>query len=162
MTSSGFSFGTSLRRDSGQPRDLRARVDAEVRERIGEAVDSICLAAMVESRQARGLPAPAPDSARDRTEFDTSVDAFLSRLGDEMLATLAEDQRRSVAVAADRAGEDRLMRLLAIQVTLAKLLPDYWQRFETVQAAHVTDGRADTPPTSGRDRPGWLGRLLGG
>src|SRR5439155_873910 len=33
------SFSTSLRRDSGQPRDLAARVEAELRERIEEAVD---------------------------------------------------------------------------------------------------------------------------
>ena len=48
-------FNTSLRRDPGEPRDLIARVDAEVRDRIGEAVDFVCLDALVQSRQARGL-----------------------------------------------------------------------------------------------------------
>ncbi len=160
--SSGSPFNTSLRRDASQPRDLIARVDAEVRDRIGEAVDSVCLGLMVESRRAQGLPAPAPDSARDRVEFDADVETFLARLGDEIPATLGEDQRQSLAIAAERAGQDRLARLLAVQVALAKLLPDYWQRFETVRAAHEAGRLAGAPPTSGGDRPGWLGRLLGG
>ena len=46
------SFSTSLRRDSGQPRDLVARVEAELRERIEEAVDFACLDALVERRRA--------------------------------------------------------------------------------------------------------------
>lgn len=162
MTSSGYSFGTSLRRDASEPRDLITRVDAGLRERVGEAVDSACLGLMVESRRARGLPAPAPDSARDRVEFDADVETFLARLGDEIPATLGEAQRQSLAIAAERAGQDRLARLLAVQVALAKLLPDYWQRFETVRVAHEGRRLAGAPPTSRGDRPGWLGRLLGG
>jgi hypothetical protein len=154
------SFNTSLRRGSGEPRDLIARVDAEIRDRIGEAVDFVCLETMVQSRQAHALPPPAPDSARDRAEFDASVEAFLARLGDEISSALRPEQRESFEAAAGRASGDRLARLLAVQVTLAKLLPDYWQRFEDVRAAYAAT-RGEPAPSSGRDRPRWLDRLLG-
>ena len=153
-------FNTALRRGSGEPRDLIARVDAEVRDRIGEAVDFVCLEAMVQSRQTRALPAPAPDSTQDRAEFDASVEAFLARLADEVSSALGPEQRQSLEAAVGRASGDRLARLLAVQVALAKLLPDYWQRFENVRAAHATEAGEPATP-SGRDRPRWLDRLLG-
>jgi len=153
-------FNTALRRGSGEPRDLIARVDAEVRDRIGEAVDFVCLEAMVQSRQTRALPAPAPDSTQDRAEFDASVEAFLARLADEISSALGPEQRQSLEAAVGRASGDRLARLLAVQVALAKLLPDYWQRFENVRAAHATEAGEPATP-SGRDRPRWLDRLLG-
>ena len=150
-------FTTSLRRGAGQPRDLIARVDAEVRDRIGEAVDFVCLETMVRTREARGLAAPRSDSTEDRAEFDASVEAFLTRLADAIRAALGPAERRAVETASTRAIGDRLARLLATQVALAKLLPDYWQRFDDVRAAF-----AGAPPSpSGRDRPGWLDRLLG-
>jgi hypothetical protein len=153
-------FNTSLRRGAGEPRDLMARVDAEVRDRIGEAVDFVCLEAMVHARQARALPPPAADSARDRAEFEASVETFLARLGDEISSSLAPEQRESFRAATARATGDPLARLLGGQVALAKLLPDYWQRFETVRAAYAAE--VGEPPTaSGRDRPRWLDRLLG-
>ena len=144
-----------------RPLDLMARVDAEVRDRVAEAVDAVCLQAMVQSRQARRLSAPAPDSARDRAEFEASVEAFLARLGDELLSVLDGEQRQSLAAAARSAGQDRASRLMGVQVALAKLLPDYWQRFEEVRAAHAAEAAGPTP-ASGRDRSGWLSRLLGG
>ena len=153
-------FNTALRRGSGEPRDLIARVDAEVRDRIGEAVDFVCLEAMVQSRHARALPAPAPDSTRDRAEFEASVEAFLGRLGQEISSALGPAQRQSLEAAVGRASGDRLARLLAVQVALAKLLPDYWQRFENVRAAYAAEAGEAAPP-SGRDRPRWLDRLLG-
>ena len=150
-------FNTSLRRDAGEPPNLLARVDAGVRDRIGEAVDFVCLESMVQARRAAGKPAPAPDSAGDRAEFDRRVEAFLARLGDAMVASLDAEHQRSLA-AGDQPGQDRLSRLVAVQVTLAKLLPDYWQRFEQVRAAYAAEPDA---PASGRDRPGWLHRILG-
>ena len=153
-------FNTALRRGSGEPRDLIARVDAEVRDRIGEAVDFVCLEAMVQSRHARALPALAPDSTRDRAEFEASVEAFLARLGDEISPALGPEQRQSLEAAVGRASGDRLAQLLAVQVALAKLLPDYWQRFENVRGAYAAEAGEPAPP-SGRDRPRWLDRLLG-
>ena len=152
-------FNTSLRRGAGEPPDLIARVDAEVSDRIGEAVDFVCLESMVQTRRAGGLPAPATDSARDRAEFDRRVETFLVRLGDAMLASLDAERQGSLA-AAGRAASDRLAQLIAVQVALAKLLPDYWQQFEQVRVASALE--TDVPaPASGRDRPGWLDRLLG-
>ena len=152
-------FNTSLRRGAGEPCDLIARVDAEVRDRIGEAVDFVCLEAMVQSRQAAALPAPAADSTRDRAEFDRRVETFLTQLGDAMLSTLDTEQRQRTA-AAGRAADDQLTRLITVQVALAKLLPDYWQRFEQVRVAYAAQAGLPQAPSSG-DRPDWLDRLLG-
>ena len=152
-------FNTSLRRGAGEPPDLIARVDAEVRDRIGEAVDFVCLEAMVQSRRAGGLPAPVADSAPDRAEFDRRVDTFLARLGDAMLPALDTEQRQSLA-ASEHAAGDRLDQLIAVQLRLAKLLPDYWQRFEQVRVAYA-QGAGEPAPASGRDRPGWLDKLFG-
>jgi hypothetical protein len=152
-------FNTRLRRGGGEPRDLIARVDDEVRDRIGEAVDFVCLEAMVHARRASGQPAPAPDSAADRAEFDARVEQFLARLAGAMTPALDADQRRSLEASARAAG-DRLGQLIALQVALAKRLPDYWQRFEQLRAAHATEADAASSASS-RDRPGWLARLLG-
>ena len=152
-------FNTALRRGTGEPPDLIARVDAEVRDRIGEAVDFVCLESMVQSRRASGLPAPVAESTSDRAEFDGRVEAFLTRLADAMLASLDPEQRQALT-AAERTGSDRLDQLIAVQVGLAKLMPDYWQRFEHVRAAHPAE--TGHPPTaSGSDRLGWLDRLFG-
>ena len=152
-------FNTSLRRGAGEPHDLIARVEAEVRDRIGEAVDFVCLEAMVDARRASGLPAPAADSTSDRAEFDRRVETFLARLGDAMLAVLDAEQQQSLT-ASRRLTGDRLDQLIAVQVALAKLLPDYWQRFEQVRTRYAHEAR-DPAPTSSRDRLGWLDRLFG-
>jgi hypothetical protein len=152
-------FNTSLRRGAGEPQDLIARVDAEVRDRIGEAVDFVCLESLVHARRAAGLPAPVADSALDRAEFDRRVETFLARLGEAMLPALDTEQRQSLA-ASERAAGDRLAQLIAVQLSLAKLLPDYWQRFEQVRVAYAEEA-GEPPLASGRDRPGWLDKLFG-
>jgi len=148
-------FSTSLRRDPAQPRDLAARIEAELRERIEEAVDFACLDALVDRRRARGLPAPVADNARDRAEFTQSVRAFLERLRDAIAVGLTPEQREKVDAAAHASG-DPTRRLLAVQVALAKELPDYWQRFEASRVAYVGG-----EPASGGERSGLLGRLFG-
>ena len=152
-------FNTSLRRGAGEPRDLIARVDAEVRDRVGEAIDFVCLESMVHARRSSGSAAPVADSAPDRAEFDRRVDTFLTRLGDAMLPALDVEQQRSLT-ATQQADGDRLERLIATQVALAKLLPDYWQRFEQVRVVYAQEA-GEPAPSSGRDRPGWLDRLFG-
>lgn len=154
MTPSSF-FGTSLRRDPNQPADLNARIEAQLRERLEEAVDFVCLEALVKRRQALSLPAPSADNTRDREEFTQSVHAFLSELWNAIAPTLSAEQRQKVA-AAERVPGDETPRLLGLHVMLARELPDYWQRFESgrvVYAGHIA---------SGGERRGLLGRLFGG
>ena len=151
-------FNTSLRRGAGEPLDLIARIDVEVRERIGEAVDFVGLEALVQARCASGLPAPVADSASDRAEFEDRVETFLVRLADTMVAALDAERRQSLTASA-RAVSNRLERLIDLQVALAKLLPDYWQRFEAVRTAYASDPDAVARP-SGRDRARWLDRFL--
>ncbi len=159
MSEPAHPFNTTLRRDPAQGRDLRARVDAEIGERIAEAVDFVCLEAMVEARRARGLPAPAADSARDRAEFDAGVRAFLERLRHEVAPDAPDEIRRRVDEAAAGARtDDPIAALLAAQVALAKALPDYWQRLETVRGGWSLTGA----PPSGGERRSVLRRLLGG
>ena len=152
-------FNTSLRRGAGEPRDLIARVDAEVRDRIGEAVDFVCLESIVQSRRAGGLPAPAADSALDRAEFDRRVETFLARLGDAMLPALDAEQRQSLTASGSSVG-DRLTQLIAVQAALAKLLPDYWQRFEQLRIAYAQDAGEPESASSG-ERLRWLDKLFG-
>jgi len=153
MTPSSF-FGTSLRRDPSQPADLNARIEAQLRERLEEAVDFVCLEALVTRRQALSLPAPSADNTRDREEFTRSVHTFLAELSSAIAPTLSGEQQRKAA-AAERGPGDETQRLLGVHVVLARELPDYWQRFETartVYAEHLD---------SGSERRGLLARLFG-
>lgn len=148
-------FGTSLRRDPADPRGLRERIEAVLLERLEEAVDTACLELLVEARRARNLPPPVAGSTEDRAEFDRLVHAFLGRLEASITAGLGAEERRRLGPAPPGA-RDEGARLLAVQVSLARLLPDYWQRFEMVKnelAAEQT-----RPP---RGRGGLLGRLFG-
>ncbi len=136
----------------GEPADLRSRIDLELRSRIEEAVDYACLEAMVKARQAAGAPAPVADSTRDRDEFAARVLAFLERLRAHISARLTEEQRRRLGDAiTPRAGD--LATGITAQVSLAREIPDYWQRFEAVRGSAVGS-------TSGGEHRGLLGRLL--
>jgi len=154
MTPDPF-FGTSLRRDPTQPADLSARIDAQLRERLEEAVDFVCLDALVRRRRVLAQPPPSADSPRDREEFTQGVRVFLAELYAAIATTLSEEQRRKAA-AAERAHGDETARLLGVHVMLARELPDYWQRFETARAAYTAERVG-----SGRERRGLLGRLFG-
>jgi hypothetical protein len=146
-------------RDPVRSLDLFARLDAEVRQRIEEAVDYVGLDAMVRARRARSLPEPDKASVRDRSEFDTRVRGFLQRLEQEVSAGLAPPQRDRIARTPTTG--DETARLIAVQVVLAKELPDYWQHFEQVAEAYAGEAEAEPPP-SGGERGGLLGRLFGG
>jgi len=126
--------------------DLDTRIAHEVRERLEEAIDFVCLDALVCARQARGLPAPAADSSADRAEYTRHVLAFLRRLDAEVPAEATSRPR----------GRDDQEGLLAGQVTYARTLPDYWQRFEAVSERFL----AELAP-SGGERRGVLARLFG-
>ena len=139
----------------GQPRDLRALIDEEVRERIEDAVDHVSLEILVESRRARGAPPPAADSTRDREEFSTGVRAFLERLLDELLREASAEVQGKAGEASARS-RDAIGRLVTAQVALARELPDYWQRFDAIRAAYTSEQRASRGQGGGR-----VGRLFG-
>lgn len=127
------------------PRDLLSLIDAELRDRLEEAIDHACLEAMVSARRAAGAPPPVADDARDREEFTASVRALLKRLRDEIPADASE-----------AAEGDEEWRLLAVQLGRAKALPDYWQRFDAVRQRFTTEYAG-----SGGARRSVLGRLFG-
>jgi len=139
----------------GDARGLLERIEAQLRERIDEAIEMAALKLMVDARAQTGRPAPESTSAADRAEFESTARALLIRLRERFLAELPVDLRpqydRAEAAAADDAA-----RPLAGQVFLARRLPDYWQRFERYQQADAQDRLAD-PARPG----GWLRRLFG-
>jgi hypothetical protein len=126
--------------------DLDTRIGHEVRERLEEAIDFVCLDALVRGRQARGLPPPQAGNAADRAEYAENVLAFLRLLAAEV---------SSGAVRGPAAGDEQ-ERLLTVQVAHARALPDYWQRFEALSARFLAE-----PAPSGGERRGVLARLFG-
>lgn len=133
--------------------DLATRIDWEVRERLEEAIDYVCMEALVQARRARNLPPPSADSGRDREEFAGRVRSFLRLLLEDVPAGLPEGERPRPP-AADAGNEQA--ELVAAQVRLARTLPDYWQRFELVSARYLAAGG-----DSGGASPGLLARLFG-
>ncbi len=127
--------------------DLATRIEYEVRERLEEAIDFVCLEALVKTRRDAGGPAPAADNPADRAQYEAHVSRFLRLLDSEVRATSATPPS---AVDAPDA------RLLARQVSLARTVPDYWQQFETLSARYLAE-----PSTSSGERRGLLARLFG-
>ena len=138
-------FDTSLRRDPGDPRGLPERIDALLRERLEEAVEFVCMDLLVQLRRAHGRPAPEAKSAGDRQEFQALVRELLRHLRAAFLEGLAPADLQKVSQAEDAQGKEELSRLLAGQTALARTLPDYWQRFETLKTA-FTQARLGAPP----------------
>ncbi len=132
--------------------DLVARIEYEVRERLEEAVDYVCLEALVRERRARGLPPPAAESPDDRRAYTDNVLTFLRLLRRELTPPLSPDEQRKAA-----APGDEQARLIGMQVALARTLPDYWQRFEAVSSGYL----AGLDAASGREGRGLLARLFG-
>ena len=135
--------------------DLVARIEAELRERLEAAVDFVCLGALVERRRARGQPPLDSDSTRDRAEYEASVRAFLAHLEATVAADLTPVQAARLE-ATGREAPDEPARLIAVQVTLARELPDYWQRFEAGRASFSVESAL----ASGGQRRGLLRRLF--
>jgi hypothetical protein len=129
--------------------DLDTRIELEVRERLEEAIDFICLEALVNTRRAAGRPAPAADNTDDRAEYQAHVGAFLRLLSAELHG--AEAARTRTA-----GGADQEAQLLATQVALARTVPNYWQQFETLSARYLAE-----PSASGGERRSLLARLFG-
>lgn len=140
---------------------LGTRIELEVRERLEEAVDYVCLEALVQARRARGLPAPAADNAADRREYTEHVRAFLVHLERDLTADLDTEQRRRLP--AGPAADEEEARLMSVQVALARLLPDYWQRFDAGRARYLAEPADPRAPADGSrsEGRGLLARLFG-
>jgi hypothetical protein len=133
--------------------NLGRRIEAELRERLEEAVDAACLDTLVRVRQAQRLPPPQADNARDRAEYESEVRRLLERL-DGRLSGLIADAPEAHAV--PEASEDPVGQLMRTQIALARSLPDYWQRFDAVRIEHAAERAA-----SGGESRGFLRRLFG-
>ena len=144
-----------FRTPPGARRDLLSLIDAELRERLEEAIDHACLSAIVAERKAHDAPPPRADDDRDREEFTATVRALLERLRDEIPADADGPVRADAHVVRADAHADEEWRLLALQIARAKALPDYWQRFETIRISFTADYVA-----SRGSRRGILGRLF--
>jgi len=138
----------------GDARGLMERIQAQLRERIDEAVEMAALKLMVDLRAATGRPAPESTSTSDRAEFEAGARALLGWLRDAYVAELPPDLRPRFHETEAAAG-DGTAGLLDGQVWLARQLPDYWQRFERYQRQYAEQRLAD--PAG----PGWLKRLFG-
>jgi hypothetical protein len=145
---------TGLRHGTDDPRGLIERIDAQLTERIDEAVEMAALHLLVRLRERHHRPAPDTDSRADREEFRALAEDLLVYLGGAFEAELAGGQRQGLERARAE-GVDPRTRELRGQIFLARQLPDYWQRLETHRAAHADLRLAAPPPT------GFLKRLLG-
>ena len=145
---------TGLRHGTDDPRGLLERIDAQLAERIEEAVEMAALHLLVELRKRHQRPAPETDSRDDREEFQALAADLLAYMGRAFEASLSSEHRSGLAQA--RAGSpDPRKQDLRGQIFLARRLPDYWQRLETYRAAHAEVRlAAPLPPT------GFLKRLL--
>ena len=139
---------TGLRHTKGDPRGLIERIDAQLAERIEEAVEMAALHLLVELRKRHNRPAPETDSRADREEFQTLAADLLAYLG-LAFETGLSSERRPDLVRARAEGADPRARELRGQIFLARQLPDYWQRLETHRAAHAEIRLAAPPPPTG-------------
>jgi len=138
-------FPTSLRRNPDDPRGLLERIDAQLQERLEEAVDFFCLDLLVKVRQARSRPSPEEKSEKDRREFQELVEEFLGFLRKGFLAKLGEEEAARLRSGEGAARGTRAQRLVAVQVQLAKALPDYWQAFDEFTARFTWERLAAAP-----------------
>jgi len=136
------------------PRSLVERIQAQLAERIAEAVDMAALTLMVELRQHHGRPAPETTNDADRQEFEQLSADVLAHLHGAFLSELGADERAELE-RAEAAQTSLRERYLSGQVLLARRLSDYWQRFEIHQAAFA-ETRLASPPKN----EGWLARLF--
>ena len=146
---------TGLRHGTDDPRGLLERIDAQLAERIEEAVEMAALHLLVELRKRHDRPAPETNRRADREEFEALTESLLAYLGAVFEADLAPEPRLALERARSR-GADARARALSGQIFLARLLPDYWQRLELHRAAHAEAHLAAPPPPSG-----FLRRLFG-
>ena len=139
---------TGLRHAKDDPRGLIERIDAQLAERIEEAVEMAALHLLVEFRKRHNRPAPETDSRADREEFEALAADLLAYLGRAfefgLPASRGQDLERARAESTDPRA-----RALRAQIFLARQLPDYWQRLEVYRAAHAEAHLAAAPASGG-------------
>ncbi|MBI2528274.1 MAG: hypothetical protein HYV93_20130 [Candidatus Rokubacteria bacterium] len=145
---------TAFAHQHDDPRGLRERIEAQLRQRIEEAVEMAGLEFLVAQRKKQGRPAPEEHSVTDRREFEALVADLLASLRNSFRAEIAEQDLTALDLAEAAAG-DAQAQAVAGQVFLARRLPDYWQRFESHRAAYA-QARLSEPVASGS----WLRRLF--
>jgi hypothetical protein len=145
---------TGLRHGTDDPRGLIERIDAQLAERIEEAVEMAALGLLVDLRKRHNRPAPETDSRSDREEFRLMAEDLLVYLGRAFESGLGPEQSAGLQLARAE-GTNPRARELRGQIFLARLLPDYWQRLEAHRAAYAESRLTAPPPT------GFLKRLLG-
>jgi len=136
------------------PRGLVERIEAQIRERLEEALERAALKLLVDLRARQGRPAPADSSDADRREFESLVGDLLAYVDAAFRGDLDARDRQDLERAESHAPSER-DRLLAGQVLLARRLPDYWQRLERYEAAYA-ESRLEA-----RAARSWLDRLFG-
>ena len=139
---------TGLRHGTDNPRGLIERIDAQLAERIEEAVEMAALHLLVELRKRHSRPAPETHSREDREEFQALAGDLLAHLGRAFDAGL-DAERRTELERTRAEGADPRARELRGQIFLSRRLPDYWQRFEIYRAAHAEAHLALPPPSTG-------------
>jgi len=139
---------TGLRHGTDDPRGLIERIDAQLAERIEEAVEMAALHLLVELRKRHNRPAPETDSRADREEFQALAADLLVYLGRAFETGLTAERRPELERARGE-GADPRARKLRGQIFLARQLPDYWQRLEIHRAAHAEAHLAAPPPPTG-------------
>jgi hypothetical protein len=152
--STGGPFRGAFRHQHGEPQSLRERIDAQLRERIEEAVEMAALELMVETRRRQQKAAPEENNRSDRAEFHATADEVLQHLHRAFRAALSPADRDAFDAATRPSASDPRAERLAGQVFLAKRLPDYWQSFET-HRADLASARLGSAV-----REGWLKRLF--
>jgi hypothetical protein len=154
--SAGGPFRGAFRHQHGDPQSLRERIDAQLRERIAEAVEMAALELMVEARKRQQRALPEESNSRDRAEFHAIAEEVLEHLHRAFRAALAPADLEAFEAAARAEAGDAHAQRLSGQVLLAKRLPDYWQRFEAHRAELAAGRLGAVPPAS------WLKRLFRG
>jgi hypothetical protein len=139
----------------GDPHTLMERIDAQIRDRIEEAVEMAALELLVETRKREQRRAPQEDSASDRAEFRALAERLLAHLHDALVSSLPDEQRPALE-GIDPPPSSDWPGLLTVQVFLAKRLPDYWQRFDEARGEFARQSPGAPGPG-----PGWLRRLFG-
>src|SRR5215468_12666540 len=98
---------TGLRHGTDDPRGLIERIDAQLAERIEEAVEMAALGLLVDLRKRHNRPAPETDSRSDREEFRLLAEDLLAHLGRAFEGGLGPEQSAGLQNARAQGADSR-------------------------------------------------------